>query len=170
MWEMKRKLRAVAAVVGAALMLSASSFTASAGSGGAGSSPTAELVREDSVDGNSSTMQVIPSPSGCMGQSNNPHRSTSEGGIIKGFSFTRCDQAVPLVEVRAEVWKKRWWGYQHVGRDGYAFNRNDSYEANSARYSPCEANTWRTVGQHHVFDHDRRDYFSETMKYAGVRC
>jgi hypothetical protein len=89
---------------------------------------------------------------------------------VKGFSFTRCDQAVPLVEVRAEVWRKRWWGYQHVGRDGYAVNRNDSYEANSARYSPCEENTWRTVGQHHIFDHDRRDYFAETMKYAGVRC
>lgn len=34
---------------------------------------------------------------------------------MKGFSFTRCDGRVPLIEVRAEVWKKRWWGYQHVG-------------------------------------------------------
>lgn len=103
-----------------------------------------------------------------MGQSNNPHKSTTEGGIIKGFAFTRCDRAVPLVEVRAEVWKRRWYGYQHVGRDGYAVNRNDRYEGNSGRYSPCETNSWRTVGQHHVYDHDRRDYFAETMRYADV--
>lgn len=141
-------------------------------SAGSGDPPTqSQLVRnEGSADGDVSTFQIIPSPSGCMGQSNNPHKASSVENAVKGFAFTRCNRAVPLIEVRAEVWKKRWYGYQHVGVDGYSVNRNDSYEANSGRYSPCENNTWRTVGQHHVYDHDRRDYLAETMRYAGVSC
>jgi hypothetical protein len=127
------------------------------------------LVRGSS-SGSVSTQATFPSPSQCRGQSNNPHKASSVDNSVKGFAFTECVANVPYIEVNTSVWRRRWWGYQHVGTDGFNSTTWWYYQGASGVYSPCEVNRWRTVGNHVVEDIDSEWYSVETMQYADVSC
>jgi hypothetical protein len=116
--------------------------------------------------------QSFPSPSLCRGKSNDPHQSTtpSSYGWIKGYSETYCVANVPYIEVRATVWRKRWWGYQHVGQDGSGHTSNWYRIGRSGTYRGCQNNTWRTVGYHVVRDIDLQYYSLETQNYQTISC
>lgn len=130
--------------------------------------PSSSLARTSG--GEVGIMQVIPAPSGCNGYANNPHRSTSSPtyGQTKGFSTTQCINSVPFIEVKSEVWRSRWWGYERKGVTGHNYQYNGSFQGVSGIWQCCENNTWRTVGWHHVTDGDGVDYYAETMKYADI--
>lgn len=127
-----------------------------------GSRPTSEAT----------TSATYPSPSNCRGKSNNPHQSTTTGtyGYIKGYSETYCDANVPYIEVTATVWRKRWWGYQHVGTDGDGSTTWWYKIGRSGVYAGCENNRWRTVGYHVAKDVDGEYYSMETQNYNDITC
>ena len=117
-------------------------------------------------------LATYPSPSYCRGQSNYPHQSTTSGsyGWIKGYSQTYCVANVPYIEVRATVWRKRWWGYEHVGTDGFGSTTWWYSIGRSGTYAGCQTNRWRTVGYHKVKDVDAQWYSLETQSYNDITC
>jgi hypothetical protein len=121
---------------------------------------------------NAAAAQSYPSPSLCRGKSNDPHQSTSPGSYrwIKGYSETYCVANVPYIEVRATVWRKRWWGYQHVGQDGSGYRAYWYRIGRSGTYRGCQNNSWRTVGYHVVRDIDLQYYSLETQNYQTISC
>jgi hypothetical protein len=119
-----------------------------------------------------SSLSTYPSPSYCRGKSNYPHQSTSSStyGWIKGYSETYCVANVPYIEVRATVWRKRWWGYEHVGTDGSGHYYNWYRIGRSGVFAGCQNNRWRTVGYHKVKDIDLQWYSLETQAYRDIVC
>ena len=126
----------------------------------------------DAVSERAITAQTYPSPSQCRGRSNNPHQSTTPGsyGWIKGYSETYCVANVPNIEVRATVWRRRWWGYEHVGQDGVGRTTGWYRISRSGTYRGCQNNRWRTVGYHLVRDINFQYYSLETQRYRDISC
>lgn len=113
----------------------------------------------------------VISPSGCLGKSNNPHKSTSEKtyGFVKGYSSTTCTRVVPQVKIRTTVWRSRWFGYEQMGEPGVD-SAHGTGVGRSGIWRACDSTIWRTVGQHTALDVDGRTYTAETMKYEPITC
>lgn len=132
---------------------------------------TTKLVPRPSGNAEDGTVTTAAiSPSGCEGYSNNPHKSTSPDtyGDIKGNAGTKCVTTVPVIEIKATVWRKRWWGYEQMGEAGLGTETWYSRINRSGHWDGCQNNSWRTVGNHHVLDRDGVHYYAETMRYADV--
>ena len=117
------------------------------------------------------TTLAYPSPSLCRAQSNDPHVSTSTKtyGKAKGFSRTVCEANIPYIEVKATIWRKRWWGYQKQGTEGFG-SGNNLYSIGRSGIADCISGDWRTVGYHVAQDVDFQWYSYESQKYAAVSC
>ena len=131
--------------------------------------PSTDL-RRSSSSGEAVTEGTFPSPSQCRGKSNSPHKASSTVNAVKGFAETSCVANVPYLDVTTTVWRHRWWGYEQVGSTGFNSETNWYYQGASAQYSPCQVNTWRTVGNHVAKDIDSEWYSGETLRYADVTC
>lgn len=92
-----------------------------------GSSPRASATYEDS-------------PAECDLLANNAHISTSRGtvGWIKGNAVIKCAYAVPALEVKAALYRKRWWGWQHKGTDFRQKKLNRREWGGSAIWKGCD--------------------------------
>jgi hypothetical protein len=178
---MRCRLIALAAAVTVVLSLLVAPGTAAADPGAPGGDSGANswmpdqgslVSRGGGPSGGGSTMATFPSPSQCRGKSNWPHQSTTSGtyGYIKGYSETYCVANVPYIEVRATVWRKRWWGYEHVGTDGFGSTTWWYSIGRSGVYAGCQTNRWRTVGYHKAKDVDAQWYSLETQNYVDINC
>lgn len=118
------------------------------------------------------------SPNRCEGKSNNPHPSRSERGIIKGLTEIKCEgQEVLSLRTTAQLWRRRWWGFEKVGQPGENINTsvdwggNDPFVKATARFPGCETNTWRVSGQHwSVEGNGDKTYHGATAKRMFIRC
>jgi hypothetical protein len=108
---------------------------------------------------------VEPSPSGCFGRSNNPHKDTE--GTIKGLTQIDCEIRVASLHTTAQLWRKRWWGYQSVGSIGDNTNATAIQVKASSVYGACENNKWRTEGEHWSTE-ATGTYYAHTLQYADV--
>lgn len=109
-----------------------------------------------------------PSPAGCVGKSNDPHKATTTGGI-KGVTQIDCLRSVGRLRTTAQLWRKRWWGYEKVGSKGDNTNYSTWQVKASGNYSTCESNRWRTEGEHWSTENGRT-YYAHTMNYNDVSC
>lgn len=66
------------------------------------------------------------------------------------------------------MWRKRWWGYEHVGSDGSGSVSYHYTIGRSGIYNGCQNNWWRTVGYHLARDFDLRNYTGETQNYDEI--
>jgi hypothetical protein len=105
-----------------------------------------------------------PSPAGCVGKSNNPHKT---GSNIKGLTQIDCDDAVDELQTTAQLWRKRWWGYEKVGKKGDQTNHDKFGVKAGGIYGECENNKWRTEGEHWS-DEDGVTYYAHTFRYNTV--
>lgn len=105
------------------------------------------------------------SPAGCVGKSNNPHKDTY--GHIKGVTQIDCLYSVPKLRTTAQLWRKRWWGYEKVGTKGDNTNYNTWQVKASGIFYGCQNNWWRTEGEHWSWE-GGKTYYAHTMKYAEV--
>lgn len=88
-----------------------------------------------------------PSPADCWGQSDYPHHSSHVIPTINGVAWTKCRYNVDALSVEAQLWERRWWGWDRVGTAGSEANSNrSSIKANSAW--TCQNNSFRTTGYH----------------------
>jgi hypothetical protein len=54
---------------------------------------------------------VQPSPSQCRGRADYPHQSSHQKGTLSGEATTYCKLNVPYLLAKAQLWERRWWGY-----------------------------------------------------------
>jgi hypothetical protein len=109
---------------------------------------------------------AAPSPAGCVGRANNPHKT---GNSVKGVTQTDCLEPVPRLRATSQLWRHRWWGYEKVGSKGNNTNYNSWQVKASGLFSPCQTNSWRTEGEHWSYETSGTYYF-HSMKYADVSC
>ena len=109
---------------------------------------------------------VDPSPAGCVGKANNPHKTDTRK--IKGVAQTGCNYSVSL-KVTSQLWRKRWWGYEKVGSKGNNSRYTNLIKA-SGLFNGCQNNWWRTEGEHWSYEASGT-YYRHTMRYNEVtRC
>lgn len=108
------------------------------------------------------------SPAGCIGKSNYPHQSSVLLGI-KGVSQIDCNYAVEKLRTTAQLWRKRWWGYQKVGTKGDNTNYLAYQVKASGYYGACEENRWRLEGEHWSWE-SSGIYYGHTWAYNDVTC
>lgn len=120
-----------------------------------------------SMAGASSPYLASVSPSGCYGQSNNPHISTSAAtrGKIKGYAFSKCSSNVISLSVRTSLWRHRWFGYEEV--DSSSGTATPGYKIGRSGIYSCQNNTWRTVGKHTSVE-SSGTYSAETANYQDI--
>jgi len=169
----KNPIRRLAVVVGTLIVSSAVLFggaaahaTPASGAGGNASpdvTDVASLQPVGSPSGGVTTLGV--SPAGCIGKSNNPHKDTY--GRIKGVTQIDCLYSVPKLRTTAQLWRKRWWGYEKVGTKGDNTNYNTWQVKASGIFYGCQNNWWRTEGEHWSWE-GGTTYYAHTMKYAEV--
>ena len=79
------------------------------------------------VDSSSGDEAVLVSPAGCQGSTDYPHKS---GIQASAHGRTKCNQAVPRVEVVTALYRDRWFGLQPLKVDTSArSNKETSYDA-----------------------------------------
>jgi hypothetical protein len=133
-----------------------------------GDLPVAEL----GIIPDGGSIPVEFSPAGCVGKSNNPHRTWGGSSyIIKGVSQIDCLSYVSSLRTTAQLWRKRWWGYEKVGTKG---DNTDPPPGTSARqvkasgvFYGCENNTWRLTSDHWSVENGKT-YTASTIRYASV--
>jgi hypothetical protein len=83
---------------------------------GAQDDPFANAQDSTDLAPSGATDQPFPSPHLCRGQSNLPHRSTHNPANVNGEARTYCRAgAVSYLWAQAQLWEKRWWGWDKVG-------------------------------------------------------
>jgi hypothetical protein len=120
-----------------------------------------------------STVPVELSPAGCVGKSNNPHATNDDYGrrIVKGISQIDCTSWVYSLRTTAQLWRKRWWGYEKVGTKGDNTNCCDVRQVKaSGTFYPCQNNTWRLTADHWSVEYNGKTYTASTIRYATVAC
>lgn len=129
---------------------------------------------EQSDSGVSAEQAIVPSPKGCDGWSNNPHRSWDAGNHgVKGVTEINCQgRDVAQLRTTAQVWRNRWWGYEKVGFEGENTNTPRDWGWTpmvkaSGTFATCQVNSWRTSGQHWSWEYGET-YYLETMKHADI--
>lgn len=132
----------------------------------------ATTIDQDAVDVGDSVLVEFdlggePSPAGCVGKSNDPHKSATGG--VKGVTQVDCLRPVGRLRTTAQLWRKRWWGYEKVGTKGDNTNFSSAHVKASGNYSTCQRNRWRTEGEHWSVE-GGRTYYAHTMNYNDVTC
>jgi hypothetical protein len=101
------------------------------------------------------------SPSGCVQQADYPHKSTHVPGTMNGTVRTTCRVYVPRISENAQMWEKRWWGWDRIGIKGSAGDI-DSRVLTVNASDKCRNNTVRVTGSGSVIDVDGRTYYATT--------
>lgn len=107
------------------------------------------------------------SPAGCVGQSNSPHKSSTQARSIKGYAQTSCPVVVPELYLEVSVWKQEWYGYKNVSGWFTAGNKNIRFTSRSALWSSCVNDNYRTTANHYSFEQGNV-YHAQTNRYAAV--
>lgn len=129
---------------------------------------TAPASRSGQI-GDGASASAYYSPAGCYGTSHNPHKSNTPGVGIKGVTEFECvNYKVKSLRTRAQLWRKRWWGYEKIGKVGDNTNAPASHVQASATWGPCENNRYRTEGDHWSDEGSDGIFYAHTMKYADV--
>lgn len=88
-----------------------------------------------------------PSPAGCKGSTDYPHRS---GNMVSVHARTQCRQTVERAEVVTAVFRDRWWGGEYV-MSGSSGRDNHTWSGEATPHSTCrnEGNyTFRAFSMH----------------------
>ncbi len=130
-----------------ALMLSTGSFTADAAPGG-----------------------PLRGPSRCVLQANDPHISSHQPGRINAEARTTCENSVVRMEISAQLWEKRWWGWDRIGTVGH-FSAGGVNRGSAFANVPCRNNQIKMTTSGSVHDIDGHTYTATDESQIGsIRC
>lgn len=125
-------------------------------------------VASASSDGTTLSVRAgQPGPSGCLGKAMYPHNSHHVNGTINAEARTWCKNKVPRIHAFGQLWQKRWWGYQKVGKVGNVTKTNQKKVSAFANWG-CKNNTFRLTSSHSVTDVDGKVY-SVTRNSGGIK-
>jgi hypothetical protein len=100
------------------------------------------------------------SPSGCYQHIDNPHLSYHYGEIA-GELRTKCRNSIPQILQSAQLWERRWWGWDRVGIKGDKHVYWVSEITSWARVS-CRKSSMKVTASGYVIDLDNRQYYAST--------
>jgi hypothetical protein len=137
---------------------------------GAQDDPFANAQDSTDLAPSGATDQPFPSPHLCRGQSNLPHRSTHNPANVNGEARTYCRAgAVSYLWAQAQLWEKRWWGWDKVGTP-VSNSTSNRTTVSAFDATACRNNDWRTTGKHVVTDNGH-PYSGETASNGNrVTC
>lgn len=110
-----------------------------------------------------------PSPSGCTGRSDYPHRSGHISGNVNAASVTMCLQNVPSIHASGQLWQNRWFGFEQVGTPGSS-TKYYYDQASAFSYWECRDNLFRVTSYHESKEGDGNTYALRTANSAPVVC
>lgn len=139
------------------------------------SSPSdAPLVQTASTGkANETDQALIPNPYGCVGTTNNPHRSSHVPGTVNVIAHTYCSVAVPEIHVQTTLFRWQCWGpfcwyaaYGSTGSDTQHWRNH--VQANSA--GQCITGWYKGESYHYIIGYDGIRYEAWTSREAYVNC
>jgi hypothetical protein len=103
---------------------------------------------------------IEATPSGCYQRADNPHLSTHYGNM-SGDVWAICRNAIPEMYHTAQLWEKRWWGWDRIGTVG-TFHRTWVSRGRATGEDRCRKNWIRVTGNGWIVDVDYRKYYAST--------
>jgi hypothetical protein len=138
------------------------------------STPEAPLSQPPKEGGPAEINQAMePNPYGCVGTTDNPHKSTHVGFTVNVVARTRCTVVVPKIYVETTLYRWQCWGpfcwYGTYGPKGselrYGF---DQASANSA--NTCVTGWYKGDSYHYIIGANGIRYEAWTSREAYVNC
>lgn len=107
-----------------------------------------DSVETDVADVSTDMVSTAVNPANCIQQANNPHVSTTprENGQVKGEVRTTCAYRIQHLYQTAQLWEKRWWGWDRVGTKGVYDKDFPTTTVQTFGRSSCRNNKMRTTG------------------------
>lgn len=149
------------------------------------SAPTSEEIAPSSDDSPSGPLtskqgegEVGPaaalgvSPAGCIGKTNDPHRSSHVPGTVNVTALTVCDYNVESLYIQVTLWRSRWYGWERIGgvdqgKRNYGWYKID-YNASSGQ---CSGETHDYQGRtYHESQEPTGTYLLNTRKTKRFTC
>ncbi len=124
----------------------------------------APYTRSD-VSAASSSAEAAPqpavSPSGCIQRAHHPHKSSHEPGRMNAEVRATCNTNVPLMSHEAQMWERRFWGWDRIG-DKQPFQDDWVDEGSAYANDVCRNNNIRATGLGEIADIDGKTYYAKT--------
>lgn len=151
-----------AASLGAVSLTAAPASAEPAPSVAAGTDGRADATSLTAGPANGGFAAQAVSPSGCMGQSNNPHRSGHVPGTINAEARTYCNNPVPELYARAEL-LRFYSGAWRVVHSNYGLDFQKVEVSAFANEPYCSGTSYYALDSYHeVIDVDRQPYWGWT--------
>ena len=117
--------------------------------------------------------QFDPNPYGCIGQTDNPHKSTHTGGTtINVIARTKCNVSVPEIYVNTQLYKRDcgwpWCGWSPYAPDNPKTDYNKSLLQTNSASGPCVNGEYKGTSSHYIIGADGNFYSAITQNAENV--
>lgn len=112
-------------------------------------------------------------PFGCEGNSDNPHRSTTEAeqgsNEITEKSKTKCPNQIKRVTVANQLWRNHFLFWGKEGTTGYESKR-DKRHVEAVAVTACNNDLYLVTASHTLVGYNDKTYFGASGKSASIAC
>ena len=117
--------------------------------------------------------QFEPNPYGCIGQTDNPHRSTHTGGVtFNVIAWTECDVSLPEIYVNTQLYKRDcgwpWCGWSVYGDPNPKTDYDKQYLETNSAGAPCVNGEYKGTSSHYIIGADGNFYSAITQNVQDV--